>query len=73
LSRAPEKTCPANRQTAFSSQPPRVTSAAALPVFFTVNCITVAGRAESSALRGTNGEKASNATSTGKSLSLYST
>ena len=64
---------PLATQTPFSSQPANVTAAGWADVFFSVNCSTVAGRAESSAFKGMNGEKASSWTRIGTSASAYST
>ena len=47
LRRTPSSTSPLCRHTAFSSQPASVATSARPDVFFSVNCITVAGRAES--------------------------
>src|SRR5439155_5649071 len=61
------------RHTAFSSQPTNSASTFAFDVFLTVKRITVAGRLESSAFSGMNGENASSDTETGDAASLYST
>ena len=59
-------------QTAFSSQPASSASTCCWLVFFNVICITVTGNAESSGLRGMNGENASSETATGEAGSRYS-
>ncbi len=73
LTLLPDSSAPLSKETAFSSHPARAARTPADDRFATLKRMTTAGMAESAALRGMKGEKASRLTSTGRASSLYST